>query len=196
MKRVMFGGSFDPVHIGHVSLVKTLLLEQDVGIVTVVPAKCSPFKTDKKLCENQKRLEMCRLAFEGIPNVEISDMEFEMPSPSFTVSTLNELNKRFPGDSLGLLMGGDSVMGLGRWKEYDRILQMAEIFAAVREDADLNAIKNELERLFAHYRIVNMPKLLVSSTEIRSRLAKGMSCEKFLCPKVEKYITDNRLYQD
>ena len=73
---------------------------------------------------------------------------------------------------------------------------MAEIFAAVREDADLNAIKNELERLFAHYRIVNMPKLLVSSTEIRSRLAKGMSCEKFLCPKVEKYITDNRLYQD
>lgn len=196
MKRVMFGGSFDPVHIGHVSLVKTLLLEQDVDIVTVVPAKCSPFKTDKKLCENQKRLEMCRRAFEGIPNVEISDMEFEMPSPSFTVSTLMELKKRFPGDSLGLLMGGDSVMGLCRWKEYDKILQMAEIFAAVREDADLNAIKKELERLFAHYRIVNMPKLVISSTEIRSRLAKGMSCEKFLCPKVEKYITDNRLYQD
>ena len=127
METIMFGGSFDPVHLGHVSMVSFLLKQKNDGRVLVVPAACSPFKTDKKLCDGKHRLEMCRIAFEGLKNVEISDVEFHLPTPSFTVNTLEALKKRYNGQKLGLLLGGDSVMSLCKWKDSGEIIKTAKI---------------------------------------------------------------------
>lgn len=82
------------------------LSKKPVGSVLVVPAACSPFKTGKKLCDGKHRLEMCKIAFEGMENVEISDVEFSLPTPSFTVNTLEALKKRYEGQKLGCLLAG------------------------------------------------------------------------------------------
>lgn len=195
MKRIMFGGSFNPVHLGHAAMVKAALLDPTVDIVTVVPARCSPFKSEEGLCDGEKRLEMCRLAFEGFEKTEVSDIEFSLPYPSFTVNTLSRLSSLYPGDGLGLLIGGDSVMGLCKWRESEKIIETAEIFAAVRNGADRAAVEKELCRIGARYSIVNMKEIDISSTDIRERLKRGLSCSGLLDKRVEKYIIDNRLYR-
>ena len=194
METIMFGGSFDPVHLGHVSMVSFLLKQKNDGRVLVVPAACSPFKTDKKLCDGKHRLEMCRIAFEGLKNVEISDVEFHLPTPSFTVNTLEALKKRYNGQKLGLLLGGDSVMSLCKWKDSGKIIKTAKIYAAVREDAGRGQIEAELSRLCADYTVISMNETDVSSTVIRERLKNKQSCKGLLPEGVERYIIENRLY--
>lgn len=194
MERIMFGGSFDPIHLGHVSMVSFLLKQEAVGSVLVVPAACSPFKTGKKLCDGKHRLEMCKIAFEGMENVEISDVEFSLPIPSFTINTLEALKKRYVGQKLGLLIGGDSAMSLCKWKDSGKIIKTAKIYAAVREEADRGKIENELSRLCADYAVISMPKIDISSTIIRERLKNKQSCKGLLPEKVEGYIIENGLY--
>ena len=175
-------------------MVSFLLKQETVGSVLVVPAACSPFKTGKKLCGGKHRLEMCKIAFEGMENVEISDVEFYLPTPSFTVNTLEALKKRYEGQKLGLLIGGDSVMSLCKWKDSGKIIKTAKIYAAVREEADRGKIENELSRLCADYIVISMPKIDISSTIIRERLKNKQSCKGLLPEKVEGYIIENGLY--
>ena len=195
MKRIMFGGSFNPVHLGHAAMVKAALLDPTVDIVTVVPARCSPFKSEEGLCDGEKRLEMCRLAFEGFEKTEVSDIEFSLPYPElyrqYPVSAFVALSRRRSRTSHRRGFGYGALQMAGKRK----IIETAEIFAAVRNGADRAAVEKELCRIGARYSIVNMKEIDISSTDIRERLKRGLSCSGLLDKRVEKYIIDNRLYR-
>lgn len=196
---VIFGGSFNPVHLGHKKLLKYLLKNPEIKKVLVVPAACSPFKKKEELASNEHRFNMCKLAFGNLNGVEISDVEFSLPLPSFTINTVLELKKRYPYDNFGLLMGADAIMSFEKWKDYEKLLKITTIYSAVREDFKYKDIKEKAEFLKSkggNIKLMDMPKIDISSSEIRNLLRNGKSTAGLLEKSVEKYISDNRLYRE
>ena len=194
---VIFGGSFNPVHNGHVALVRSLLMHPCVQDAVIVPAACSPFKTTRGLASNQERFHMCQLAFGDMERVSISDIEFALSAPSFTIHTLLAMQLQHPEWDLGLLVGADAIMSFDQWKDYREILRIATLYTAVREEYGTRELEqkiNKLEREGARVELLNMPRIDVSSTQIRKRIQNGISIVEFVPKPVAEYILSQGLY--
>lgn len=176
MRTAVYGGSFNPLHIGHLEILENLVREFDRVLLVVSPR--NPLKESGEEGAG-RRLEAAREAVGRHPElagrVEVSDVEFSLPLPSYTINTLDELRRLFPEDDLILIVGGDQIENFGRWKDYARILLEYGVGAFPRPGYDRDAA---IERLLSEnpsYRIMPLDMELkdISSSEIREKIERG-----------------------
>lgn len=202
MRRAIFGGSFDPIHKGHVSLASELQKALRLDQVIVMPTGISPFKKDMKRrpASGADRLEMCRLAFADMPFVTVSDYEVSQGGVSYTVDTVRHFHGLYKGDELFLLVGGDMLMSFDRWKSWQGILSMCGLAAVSREQngADTENLEKKAAELrkFGEVIFVKTEPLEISSTEIREKIIKNCDLSCYVPQNVVKYILECGLYKE
>ncbi|MBS1593947.1 MAG: nicotinate-nucleotide adenylyltransferase [Bacteroidetes bacterium] len=190
MKIGLFFGSFNPVHTGHLIIANYIRETTDLDKVWMVVSPQNPFKEKQSLLNEYDRLHLLRLAIEGNDSLMASDIEFKLPKPSYTIDTLTHLKEKHPAYQFSLIMGGDNLASLHKWKNYELILNNHGIYVYGRSgDAD-NPFP---DRKSVH--ILNVPMLDISATFIREHIRQGHSMQYFLPDKVWEYIRDYNLYK-
>ncbi len=193
MKIGVFGGTFNPPHNGHIRLAKAAADELKLDKLLVIPSCIPPHKIAAKLADGQERLEMCRLAFGCDPRFEVSPMELERGSRSYTIETLRELKALYPDSELYFIVGSDMLESFDKWYLWQEILSLSVLCAASREEGyspDLSRFGKLAERI----KIITLDPLEVSSTQIRN--SAGEVSPELLDPKVAAYIREHGLYDD
>lgn len=188
MRLGIFGGSFDPVHNGHLRLAECCARQAGLDAVWFVPAAVSPFKPNGPVASNADRVAMLRLALEGRPGLQVSTLEIDRGGVSYTVDTLRQIHEDQPDTELFFLMGADSLHDLPSWHEPEKILRLATPLVVQRPG------EPEPKTDLPHER-VEMPPMDVSSSGLRERLANGDPCEGLLPDGVAAYVTDRGLYR-
>lgn len=180
----VYSGSFNPLHVGHLAILRRLNALYERVLIVVSPV--NPLKESATAADSVRRLEAAGEALgrhpELLPKTEVSDIEFRLPIPNYTISTLDALQKENPGDSFTLVIGGDQIADFRRWKDYRRILSVYGVAVFPREGFDTKAIRQELLAEDPTYRIdlIDMPLVNVSSTYIRKALANGEDISNLL----------------
>ena len=199
MRVGIYGGTFSPVHNGHVAAAKAFMEQMWLDILYVIPTGVTPHKDMKGDATAADRLEMCRLAFEGVEGVIVSDLEMRREGKSYTVDTLRELYD--PEGRLFLLMGTDMLLTLGSWREPDEIFRLCyPVYIRREEDAALDAAV--VEKITAYQqnygkvvRRIVAPAIQISSTDVRAAVAEGFPIEGAVPPAVAEYIRARGLYR-
>lgn len=186
MKSVgIFGGSFNPIHTGHIALAKSLCEKAGLDKVWFMVSPMNPFKkaaTD--LLDDQLRLEMVKKALEGEPQLQACDYEFHLPKPSYTWHTLQAISQDFSDIRFTLLIGGDNWAAFDKWYHHDDILAHYPIVVYPRKDSDIGEVPEGVT-------IVETPLLNISSTEIRHHIAKGESIHGMVPESIEQLAIQN-----
>lgn len=192
----VFGGTFNPVHLGHERLLKEVLKAVSIDRVIVMPSKIPPHKQAVELVGENDRLEMCRLAFQGIDNVSVSDYEFKRQGKSYSVYTIRHLKELYPDDKLYFIMGSDMLLSFHKWYRYQDIMSMCGIICLSRCDNDTGKLESCADALRdkTDVIILNVEPFEISSTEIRSRLKNHEDCSCYLNKNVVQYISEKNLY--
>lgn len=186
MKSVgIFGGSFNPIHTGHIALAKSLCEKAGLDEAWFMVSPMNPFKkaaTD--LLDDQLRLEMVKKALEGEPQLQACDYEFHLPKPSYTWHTLQAISQDFSDIRFTLLIGGDNWAAFDKWYHHDDILAHYPIVVYPRKDSDIGEVPEGVT-------IVETPLLNISSTEIRHHIAKGESIHGMVPESIEQLAIQN-----
>ena len=192
----VLGGTFDPVHNGHLHIASALSTALGLDGVLWVPAGRPPHKTDQTVSSNRDRLAMLELALAGSPVDEVSTIDFDRCGPSFTADTLEILAERYHPARLFFLMGEDSLRDLPTWHQPERILRVAELAIAARPgvDADLESVARQVPAVRERAHLVPTEEVPISSSEIRQRVSANQSIRGLVPAPVEAYIRDRRLY--
>jgi nicotinate-nucleotide adenylyltransferase len=202
MRVGVFGGTFDPVHFGHLILAEQAREQGRLDEVWFVPAARPPHKSESELTRFDQRAEMLDLAIAGHAAFRVLDLEIERPGPSYTVDTLTELHHNSPQADLWLLVGSDTLVDLGSWHEKERLAELAGLLIMARPGhaiPDANRVRDELGmRPGSPLRMetVDAPLIDISSRDLRGRAAAGRSLRYFLPRSVEVYIKEKHLYHD
>ena len=200
MRVGIYGGTFSPVHNGHVAAAKAFMEQMWLDILYVIPTGVTPHKTMKGDATAADRLEMCRLAFEGVEGVIVSDLEMRREGKSYTVDTLRELYD--PDGRLFLLMGTDMLLTLDKWREPEEIFRLCYPVYIRREEDDgldgaiVEKIKCYQEKYGKVVRRIMSPPILISSTDVRAAVAEGFPIEGAVPPAVADYIHAHHLYRN
>jgi len=201
MRLGIFGGSFDPVHYGHLLLAECAREQLALDQVWLVPAAVSPFKIGRQPAPAKDRLEMLELALAGSEHLRASPLELDRGGISYTVDTLAEITRQQPAAKLFLLMGADSLRDFPNWREPARICELATP-AVVRRGGAADPDFGGLAAIVSSQRLeqirssqVQMPLIELSSTDLRSRAAAGHSLRYRTPRAVEKYIETHGLYR-
>ncbi len=185
----VFGGSFNPVHAGHISLAREVVARKLADKVVMVLSPLNPLKEDPaSLIDDYLRMEMLRIACLPYPRLEASDIELSMPRPSYTIDTLRRLAASNPGDSFRLVIGADNWECFDRWKDYREILRDFHPIVYPREGCAMPGEDSQATPMWADL-------LPVSSTMIRQRLIMGETVNNLIPPAVLDYIRANGLYR-
>ena len=195
----LFGGTFDPIHEGHLRLAREFARRLSLDRVVLMPTALPPHKLKTELAREEDRLAMCRLAVEGDPLFVVSDLEIRRGGASFTADTLAELKKEEPEAEWYLITGADMFLTLGTWNRFDEIARLAVLCAAPRGGADAGALRAyaaELTERGARCAVEDISELPVSSTELRERLREGKPLDGLVPPAVERYIAARGLYRE
>jgi nicotinate-nucleotide adenylyltransferase len=200
MRIGIFGGSFDPIHLGHLVLAEQCREQSRLDQVWFVPSALGPHKTDGTHSSDRQRIEMIELALSGYEPFVLSKIELERGGISYTVETLTQIRESNPDDELFLLMGDDSLEQFATWREPERICQLAIPLVANRPGSgqvDLTSLKSFVdESRFGVFlqNVITSPGIQISSSLIRQKVAAGKSI-RYLTPRpVEKYIETHRLF--
>jgi nicotinate-nucleotide adenylyltransferase len=200
---LLFGGTFDPPHRAHVELPAIVADELGCQRIVYVPAARNPLKTDEQPTPDEHRLAMLELAIRDLPHAEISTIELERGGSSYFVETLEALRAQF-GDEVDLrfLIGADQALAFKRWKDWQRILDLATPAVMQRPPYDTAAFAEQLADSFDEYEVqrwlswmVETPMIDIRATEIRTRLARGEDVGDALDPAVASYIREHELYR-
>ena len=205
MRIGVFGGSFDPVHLGHLIAAECCREQAGLDRVLFVPAAVPPHKQDRQLSPAADRVEMLRLAVGGHDAFAVSTLEIDRGGVSFTVDTLAVLHETHPADELFLLLGPDAIVGFPTWREPTRILDLAAPLVMMREvidDLSMIAGDARLATLIGQERLaailsaaVRLPAIGIRASDLRAAVAAGRSI-RFRTPRaVEAYVAAHRLYQ-
>jgi len=194
----IFGGTFDPPHLGHLILASeayaALSLHRILWVLTSVP----PHKLDQEITSVEDRLAMVRLALEGEPAFELSTVDMDRPGPHYTLDTIKLLSEQHPGDDMVLLIGGDSLHDLPTWHRPAELVSACAKIGVMRragDRIDLTGLEAQIPGLSAKVRYIDAPLLEIASHEIRERAAAGLPFRYYLLPAVYKYILEHRLYR-
>lgn len=199
MRLGIFGGTFDPVHYGHLLLAEQCREQCRLDEVWFLPAGTPPHKTGRPISPGSARAEMLELAVAGHDRFKVDRRELRKPVPSFTVETLAELHAEVPDRELFFLMGADSLRDFPAWREPGRILELARLVAVNRADepvADLRALSAALgDDSALRVQLVSIPRVDLSSSDMRRRVAEGRSL-RYMTPRaVECYLETHALYR-
>ena len=199
MRIGIFGGTFNPPHLGHLICAQEAHLQLELDQVIFIPAAEPPHKPVPDDPGPEHRLELCRLAVAGDEErFDVSDLEVVRAGTSYTVDTLEELSSSFPDSDLFLILGGDVAAGLPHWREPERIVALATPALADRAGTPDRAVAQALSSLPGGERArhFEMPTIDISSTVIRRRAAAGQSIRYLVPDPVAAYIHSHALYQE
>lgn len=196
MRIGVFGGAFNPVHLGHLKLARCYIESLSLDKLIVVPTANPPHKSADGLASEEDRFNMLSLAFENEENVEISDIEFHRDGKSYTFDTIEELKKIYQGAELFLIIGSDQFLSFDKWHRYEELLESVTLCTAARE-------KNKRDELVEFSKtlpcgescfIADFEPIVISSSEIRSMIKSEQDASNYISKKVYDYITQKGLY--
>jgi nicotinate-nucleotide adenylyltransferase len=187
----LFFGSFNPIHIGHLIIANTLVETTDLHKVWFVVSPQNPLKPSKGLLHEFDRYDLVRAAVYDNYKLEVSDVEFHMPKPSFTIHTLVYLAEKHPDKHFRLIIGEDNLDTFTRWKNYERILEDYGLYVYPRPNSGSSELKQH-----PNVQIVEAPLLDISATFIRNCIRKGQSIRYLVPEGVEAIIKEKKFYQD
>jgi nicotinate-nucleotide adenylyltransferase len=190
----LYGGTFDPIHFGHINLAINVAEAHKLDEVLFCPAAISPHKQDKPPSVSlEHRIKMAQLGIEGIKNFRVIDYEACRPGPSYTIDTIEELNS-LSSSHYYLIIGDDMIQDFPRWHRYKDILKMSTLLVGSRYPQLLPPVNDPILSTAIHSGTTKIPIMEISSTEIRSRLKKRLYIGHLVPGKVVDYIYQNDLY--
>jgi nicotinate-nucleotide adenylyltransferase len=192
----VLGGTFDPIHIGHLIIAEEARLKLGLSKVLFVPAGQPWLKQDRDVTAAVHRVEMVRRAIADNPYFKLSTLEVERPGASYTVDTLTTLGEQLgSGTNLFFILGRDTLAELPLWKEPEKVVQLCRLVVPPRLGSrDLKHLEKAIPGLLDKVIQLDMPVIGISSSEIRQRIAQGLSIRYLVPPEVEKYITEHEIY--
>lgn len=198
MKIAVFGGAFDPIHLGHIRLARESARRLDLDRIMLIPSSVPPHKLRRDMAAANDRLEMCRIAAGNDPLFMVSDIEIKRGGASFTADTFEELGRLYPDAELYLITGADMFLTLGTWNRFEEIAKRAVLCSVPRDGVGGDRLREYaavLEKRGARCIILDITETAVSSTEIRRRILAGESLDGLVPPGVEEYINSRGLYR-
>ncbi len=199
MKTGILGGTFDPIHIGHLLLAEAAYEAAGLDRVILLPTGRSYFKDGTGVTDAGRRLAMVQLAAQGNRHLEVLDIEVRRPGKTYTSDTLQELSKCFPEDELFYIIGADTLLQMEHWHQPEIVFQLARILVETRSDeagsGEVEITARSLrEKYGADIRMLPVRNIEISSTEIRCRVREGRSIRYLVPRNVEDYIEEQGLY--
>lgn len=197
MRIGLYFGTFNPIHVGHLIIANHMAQHSQIDQIWLVVTPQNPHKEKNSLLADQLRLDMVREAIYEHPHLHASDIEFKLPKPNYTISTLTHLIEKYPMHEFSLLIGEDNLRTFHKWYNWEQILSKHKIFVyprASQSDAPSKIEALNLEHPHIHW-INDVPMLGISASQIRARLAAGKDCSFLLTERVFKYIQNGGLYR-
>lgn len=190
MKIGLFFGSFNPIHIGHLAIANHIQQFSDLDQVWFVVSPHNPFKKKSTLANDYDRLHLVNLAIEDYPNLNVSNIEFSLPQPSYTIDTLTVLKEKYPGHEFSIIMGMDNLQSFEKWKNHEQILKHFSVYVYPRIGSEA---RNWLNHPKIH--ISNAPIMEISSTFIRQAIKENKNIRPLLPEKVWNYLEGSSMYK-
>jgi len=194
----ILGGTFDPVHKGHIAIAEKARAKLNLTQVLFIPVGQPWLKQDSAVSAAEHRVEMVRLAIAGSPYFKLSTVEVERPGPSYIVDTITELQAQLgAGDEFYFIMGWDNLAQLPRWKEPTRLIEMCHLVAMPRpgyQMPEVSLLEAAIPGLSRRLIVLDEPRVDISASEIRQRVARGLPIPRLVPETVEKYIRQHKLY--
>ncbi|MCF8379469.1 MAG: nicotinate-nucleotide adenylyltransferase [Bacteroidales bacterium] len=190
MKTGLFFGSFNPIHNGHMAIAEYIIENTDLEELWFIVSPMNPLKKKKTMLEDHHRLELVYLAVGDDIRFKVSDIEFSMPKPSFTVDTLTYLSEKYPNREFEIILGSDNLMNFHRWKNSEILIQHYKRLVYPRHG-------NEMPDILKHknIEIVQAPRIEISSSFIRESISKGKKVKFFMPLAVWNYIDEMNFYK-
>ncbi len=190
MKTGLFFGSFNPIHIGHLVIAEFMATRTDLDEVWIIVSPQNPLKQKKSLANNYDRLHLVQLAVDNNTKLQVSDIEFKLPVPSYTVDTLTYLREKYPSRTFSLIMGGDNLCSLPKWKNYKILLRDYSIYVYNRPNHNDCPLKSH-----PAIRYYDAPLMDISATFIRKSIKDGQSIRYLVPDKVNEEILRSGMYR-
>lgn len=190
MKIGLYFGTFNPIHIGHCVIAQHMLEYTDLDEVWFVVTPHNPHKKKNTLLDDRQRLYMVQLAVDDNFKMKVSDMEFALPQPSFTATTLAHASEKWPDKNFSLIMGADNLQSFHRWQNYEWILENHNLYVYPRINCDGGDLKDHPK-----VKITEAPIMQIASTDIREAIKNNKNVSFMLPPAVQDYILGSNLYQ-
>ena len=190
LKTGLFFGSFNPIHVGHLIIANYMATFSGLKEVWLVVSPHNPLKPKSGLANMYDRLEMAKLATENAPQIKVSDIEFKLPQPSYTIDTLAHLHERYPEKEFVLIMGADNLVSLKKWKNYELLLQNYHVYVYPRPDAEVSEWQNHPSITFT-----DTPEMEISSTFIRKAIKDKKNVQFFTPDAVLEFIEQKNMYR-
>jgi nicotinate (nicotinamide) nucleotide adenylyltransferase len=187
IRTALFGGTFNPLHNGHLAIAKSVLEQGLADEVWLLVTPCNPWKSDQKLLDDRLRYDMVAASVKDMENVFASDYEFNLPKPSYTANTLRHISADYPDREFILTIGADNWVKFHNWREADFILKNYPIIVYPRKDYPIDSVS---ENVF----ILDCPLMDISSTQIRQMVKDGTPINEFVPASVARTIEDLHLY--
>lgn len=192
------GGTFDPIHYGHLILAQNALETYNLDEIMFVPSGTPWLKDSTKVLSRNKRVSMTGIAIEDNPHFALSTIEIDREGNSYSYETVEELKKEQPETNFYFILGADSLLEIEKWKHPDRLMAECTLLAAVRDDCDAEGLEKQIsylkEKYNADIRVLPAKRVDISSSDIRDLIAEGKSVRYMLPDQVIKFIEKNHLY--
>lgn len=188
IRTALFGGTFDPLHNGHLTIAKSVLEQGLADEVWLLVTPCNPWKKDNDLLDDNLRLEMAVNAVEGIEGLTVSDYEMHLPKPSYTANTLRHISADYPNHKFILTIGADNWTKFSNWRDSDFILENYPIIVYPRQGCNITGITPKAT-------VLDCPLVNISSTEIRNLVKQGAPIDHLVPPSVARTVQEQNLYK-